>query len=279
MFWKFKHDIISELVSMKKALELQSDRTNDLEQYSRRNCILIHGVKEERSEDCIALALNLFHRMKLNIDFPHIDRAHRLKGKKSPGRSRAIIVKFCSYHHKRMVYSNKKLLKGSGMYVSESLTRSNFQILCEANKAFSQGNVWTLDGRIYVKVGDEKHVITNMRQLNSLTKTPHQTIPQPPPPARAPPTAPLDFTQSSLYLSTPSANVTSNISAISCVNQLMSDSSTSGDIQPTVKPVALKLSQSAPQCSTPVSSGGCSKNGSTSTSSKKRRKKRHGRRF
>ncbi|KAL1448963.1 hypothetical protein WDU94_000211 [Cyamophila willieti] len=215
--------------------------------------------------------------MKLNIDFPHIDRAHRLKGKKPPGRSRAIIVKFCSYHHKRMVYSSKKLLKGSGMYVSESLTRSNFQILCEANKAFSQGNVWTLDGRIYVKVGDEKHVLTNIRQLNSLTKTPHQTIPQPPPPARAPPTAPLDFTQTSLYLSTPSANVTSDISAISCVNPLMSDSSTSGDILPNVKPVPPKLSQSAPQCSTPVSNGGCSKAGSSS--SKKKRKKRHGRRF
>jgi hypothetical protein len=66
------------------------------------------------------------------------------------------------------VFSQKKVLKGSGVYVSESLTKVNFNILQEAKKIFSLQNVWTMDGRIIIKHDSRKFTVTSMRQLDDL---------------------------------------------------------------------------------------------------------------
>ena len=52
------------------------------EQYSRRNCILIHGLKEEKNESTDDRVLKLF-REELNEDvlLADLDRTHRI-GKK-----------------------------------------------------------------------------------------------------------------------------------------------------------------------------------------------------
>ena len=59
------------------------------EQYSRRNCILIHGVKENQNEDSDKVVVNkLESEMDLEISPGDIDRIHRIgvpsKGKNRP---------------------------------------------------------------------------------------------------------------------------------------------------------------------------------------------------
>ena len=58
-------------------LELE-EKVDRLEQYSRRNCLLIHGVKEEKSENNNGLAL-LITKNDLNeeVKLIEIDRTHR----------------------------------------------------------------------------------------------------------------------------------------------------------------------------------------------------------
>ena len=53
------------------------------EQYSRRNCILIHGLKEEKNESSDDRVLKLF-REELNEDviLADLDRTHRIGKKK-----------------------------------------------------------------------------------------------------------------------------------------------------------------------------------------------------
>ena len=62
---------------------------------------------------------------KLNIEISQIsiDGSHRLGKQKGPGQKpQAIIVKFTRYKDRHPVFSNKKLLKGTGISVTESLT-------------------------------------------------------------------------------------------------------------------------------------------------------------
>ncbi|KAI5694805.1 hypothetical protein M8J75_005825 [Diaphorina citri] len=169
------HIHYGELTSIKEQLSKQDERLNNLEQYSRRNCLLIHGVAEvgagsESEDDCVASAVSIFkEKLKVDILPFHIDRAHRI-GKKDSAKNRAIIVKFVSYAQRRLVFSVKKLLKGSGIHITESLTKMNYQILDEAKKIYYKENVWTYDGRVIVKDRlDRKHTVVSMEDLKSLT--------------------------------------------------------------------------------------------------------------
>ena len=72
----------SELKSASMKAEDLEKKIHRQEQYSRRNCILIHGLKEDRNESTDDRVLKLF-RDELNEDIllVDLDRTHRI-GKK-----------------------------------------------------------------------------------------------------------------------------------------------------------------------------------------------------
>ena len=109
---------------MRKENALLKEKVNNLEQYTRRNSIRVHGIPEESDkENCEDIVLNFFkEQMNMDIPLADIDRTHRV-GKVTPEKRitrqsgktlpRAIIVKFVSYRTRRLVFSKKKDLKGS----------------------------------------------------------------------------------------------------------------------------------------------------------------------
>ena len=80
------------------------------EHYPRRNCILIHGLKEEIDESTDDRVLKLF-REEQNEDvlLADLDRTHRI-GKKSDSSSKPgpVIVKFARYNIREKVFKSKK---------------------------------------------------------------------------------------------------------------------------------------------------------------------------
>ena len=140
----------------KKDLEQIIDRQ---EQYSRRNCILIHGVKEEQNEDTDNVVVKLIKdNLEEDVDLTELDRSHRIGKKKSNGKARPIIVKFAQYNVRRKVFYNKKKLKGKNISITESLTKFQMEKLQEARELYDRKNVWTYDGRIMFKVNDEVEI-------------------------------------------------------------------------------------------------------------------------
>ena len=119
------------------------------EQYSRRNCHLIHGITAENQENTDDLALEIF-RGKL-------DRTHRIgKNDKKSNRPRPVIVKFIRYNDWKKIFSKKKQLKNSGISVTKSLTKLRMSKLAKAREEFGFRNVWTVDGRIcYIGEGSQ----------------------------------------------------------------------------------------------------------------------------
>ena len=120
------------------------------EQYSMRNCILVHGIVEETVEDTNEKIITLQQSMDETLKPEDIDRSHRLGKPKSSknAKPRPIIVKFVRYTSRNRIYRNKKKLKGTGISLTESLTAKRINVLEKAREEHTFNNVWSQDGKI-----------------------------------------------------------------------------------------------------------------------------------
>lgn len=134
---------------------------DDLEQYSRRNCLSISGVPQHDDESTDNIVLEIAKKINANINLTDIDRTHRV-GTKAV---KDIIVKFTSYRSRREFISKRKALKDNPdqryrrVFINENLTASRNKLLYEARqlvKAKRLLSAYSIDGRIFV-VDDKKH--------------------------------------------------------------------------------------------------------------------------
>lgn len=154
---KEKNKIIEDLQNSNAKLEKQVDdlerKMDRQEQYSRRNCILIHGISETSNENTDDLVIKTIkEHLDIEINENDIDRSHRL-GKRSnnSSKSRPIIVKLVKYNTRSKIFYNKKKLKGKKLSITESLTKKRMEELKKAQQEFDFRNVWSSDGRILYK--------------------------------------------------------------------------------------------------------------------------------
>ena len=95
---KKKDEMINSLEEKVLGLTEKVDKLSSLvgrqKQYSRRNCILIYGVKENQNEDTDEVVINkIKSEMDLDISPRDIDRTHKI-GVLTKGKNRPIIVQF-----------------------------------------------------------------------------------------------------------------------------------------------------------------------------------------
>ena len=143
------------------------DRSDELEQYQRRNSIRIFGKEEKSGEDTDCIAIAVAQQLGINLEISDIDRSHRV-GPKAAGKKRPIIVKFVSYRKRREIFAAKRKLAGSGVTIREDLTRQRLQVLREAVQKFGLENVWTMDGTVIIKIGNNKVRVKSLLQLNAV---------------------------------------------------------------------------------------------------------------
>ena len=162
--------------------ELESDIRHleevidDQQQYSRRNCLLIHGIEENEGENVDDLVQQTIANQLMidDISINDIDRTHRIGNKTSfrgrvtrnnKPKVRAIIVKFVSYRKRRKVFYAKKMLKNSGIVITESLTAKRLELLKAAQLKYGFRNIWTSDGQIMGKVDNDFFLISNYADI------------------------------------------------------------------------------------------------------------------
>ena len=143
---------VSELTS---AVEKQ-------EQYSRGNCLLLHGINENKDEDTDKMSLNtLNENLQLEVTELNIERSHRIGKPKPNGKPRPIIIKFVRYNVRRKVHERKKMFKGKKISITESITAFRMSKLAEAREKYGFLNVWTSDGRVLYKDGEKVNLYFN----------------------------------------------------------------------------------------------------------------------
>jgi hypothetical protein len=81
-------------------------------------------------------------------------------GKQGSGlKSRPLVVKFCSSRRQQLILREKKSLQGSGVFISESLTKPRLQLLNYAKSKLGKSSKWSSGGEKLTQLSDGK-VIT-----------------------------------------------------------------------------------------------------------------------
>jgi len=121
-----------ELKGEQKKIELLEDKHDELEMYSRKHNIEVHGIPESSEEDLEKVMIKVAEIVGIDIDVDDIDIVHRLPSKAKP---RPIIVKFKSHKTKQSIYLARRKLRGitshsselngaNAVYINENLTYS-----------------------------------------------------------------------------------------------------------------------------------------------------------
>ena len=114
------------------------------EECSRRNCIIIHVVKENQNKYTDEIVVNrIKSEMDLEISPGDIDRIHGI-GVPSNGKNRPIFNRFVRYVDRRRVFTNKKRLKRN----NKSIIKIRKSALRKARNKFKYSSVWKADGTI-----------------------------------------------------------------------------------------------------------------------------------
>ena len=186
-----KTDQIEKLNSVieKQAVSLNNLKLemNEIQQYSRRNCLKIYGVPENKGENTDKVVCSLAsEHLDIILTEEDLDRSHRVANRVGQNSSsnaeganskkkkpRAIIVKFCSYRKRSAILRARRLLKGTGMAIDEALTASNQDLLWTAKRHEKVKEAWTSDGHVTVLLAstsgkDIKRVIRNKDELKLL---------------------------------------------------------------------------------------------------------------
>ena len=91
--------------------ESQGKQIDDLEQYSRKNSLLLHGATNAEFTDYIIIK-KCAEELGIDVRQENFDRSHRLgKVKRNDNKPRSMIVNFARYAVRNKVFSNKKNLK------------------------------------------------------------------------------------------------------------------------------------------------------------------------
>ena len=137
------------------------EKQDALEQYMRRNSLILRGVRFYRGENINNIVLNILRNMGINITQKDIDRTHRIFIKHGKGRRNdppLIIVKLISHDMKQCIFNKRDFLRQMpgfrGIYIDENLTSIRRNLYRRTREAFPSFDCWTNDGSIYLSRTD-----------------------------------------------------------------------------------------------------------------------------
>ncbi|KAF9424421.1 hypothetical protein HW555_000560 [Spodoptera exigua] len=169
-FNAFRTFIILALNTLQQQVSLLAQNIDAIEMRSRRKMLLIHGVSEsaEKNEDTPQVVVQVVKDyLKLNVAASDIKRCHRMG--RASHKPRPILCKFHDMSLRNNIWLGKTKLKGSGVTVSEFLTKSRHTVFMSARDRFGVGQCWTREGIVYVlDLKGVRHRVLTMEDLNNV---------------------------------------------------------------------------------------------------------------
>lgn len=165
----FKAMVLETLSMLQKQLQLLAAGFDRHEAASRRKVLLFHGIPEDSGEQLdTKICAILRDDLKIpSVDSMCIDTCHRLGVKKD--KPRPVLVRFAGLKIRNAVWQSKTVLKGSGLTISEFLTKPRQGLFVAARKYFGLRNCWTADGTIIVALPNKSRAkVISMSELNAL---------------------------------------------------------------------------------------------------------------
>ena len=183
----------TELLNATNELNVHKEVLNNVEQYSRRDCLEIRGIPIEdrqHSENTNEITVKVGNALGVEMDMQDISTSHRLPAY-SDKYPPAIIVKFVRRDLRDQFYRARKELRGKNandmgfhsdnrVYIVESLTPKNkdlFKKCLEAKREMGFKFIWTNSGKILLRKDDRSRCIhiPSIKELNTLIES-SQTV-------------------------------------------------------------------------------------------------------
>ena len=156
-------ELKTENKRLQERLDNLSDVVGDHEQRNRNNCLLLHGVEEMDGENTDDMVLKIINeRLELPMVLDNIQRSHRLgprnasrNTRQNPTKPRAIIFRFRDFRARQSVFYKKKMLQGTGISITENLTKKRYTLYKHAVAKYGIGKIWTIEGRVTTKIDNK----------------------------------------------------------------------------------------------------------------------------
>ncbi|XP_070546414.1 uncharacterized protein [Ptychodera flava] len=169
-----------QLTVTQRELSNTQEELHDLQQYSRRNNIEIHGIPQRNGEDTNDIVVRVAAAVGVDITPNDIDISHRLPSRQNPNQERhqppAIIVKFVRRSVRNSIYYARKNLRGqtpnqirigdnntNNIYINENLTPTMKRLFHQVNERRKQLKwrfIWTSNGKIFTRKDETSEVIS-----------------------------------------------------------------------------------------------------------------------
>ena len=172
-----------ELENTKKLVHEQTEQVgnlqymhDNLEQYSRKNSLELHGIPEGAYESPEEAVLKVAEALDVQITPQDIEITHKLKRRGN----KPVIVKFANHKKKTQLYKARIKLKdikvydtfpnytaatqetNDRIYINENLTQYRRDLVSKASKMKRDNMIfsfWMLDGNVYMKTSPEGHPV------------------------------------------------------------------------------------------------------------------------
>lgn len=170
-FAAFREFIISALTNLQQQVRILNDEADKREMRSRKRILLLHGVPEEKSEDPVDIVVRIATTKLGAADFKKtsVSQCHRL-GVVREDKPRPLLVQLCSDVVRNEIWYAKTKLKGTGIAMSEFLTKTRHSLFMAVRSRVGVSKCWTHGGQICVLGPDgKKRLITTLADLGEVT--------------------------------------------------------------------------------------------------------------
>lgn len=186
-FSAFKAFTMQVLRAFQQQLSGLAHDVDQQEMRSRRKILLLHGVQEEKDEESAATVTKTVtvHLKITDFNAGCISRCQRM-GRATQDKPRPLLVKLRDVTMRDKLWFAKTNLKGTGITVSEFLTKNRHETFMAARQRFGVAKAWTKNGYIHI-IGPDgtRHRVSNLSELQKIA-VPESTKPAAAP-ARVPP--------------------------------------------------------------------------------------------
>ena len=171
-----------EIDELSSELGFAINQIDDLEQYTRKYNLEIHGIAESPDENVAEKIIKLANVVNVHITNNDIDICHRMSTRRTDVH-KPIIVRFKSHKAKSELHKARKHLRSvslnnyfrntDAVYINENLTtyrRDLFAKVRKVKKDQKWQSAWTVDGKMFVKksLGDQAIRIYEAEDLKNI---------------------------------------------------------------------------------------------------------------
>lgn len=170
-FQSFKSFVMDTFKNLQQQIQILAGTLDRQEMQNRRKMLLFHGLTELKDENT---AVSVAEVIKNQLGFSEftadrVKRCHRMGRVTDNQKTRSILVKFHDVSERDKIWLLKTKLKGSGITISEFLTKSRHDIFMAARRKFGINKCWTREGHVFVIGSDDsRHRIFTQNDLDSI---------------------------------------------------------------------------------------------------------------